>query len=78
MVRLNEHLKGWVNYFDYGYPRGAWWEIDWFVRGRLIGHLRRRSQRPYRPPKGVGWYEHIQRFGLVLLIPPPDKEPVHA
>jgi RNA-directed DNA polymerase len=76
--RLNEHLKGWVNYFDYGYPRGAWWEIDWFVRGRLIGHLRRRSQRPYRPPKGVGWYEHIQSFGLVLLIPPSDEEPVHA
>jgi RNA-directed DNA polymerase len=65
--RLNGHLGGWANYFSYGYPRGAWWEIDWFIRNRLIGHLQRRSQRPYRPPKGVGWYEHIQSFGLELL-----------
>jgi RNA-directed DNA polymerase len=65
--RLNRHLEGWANYFSFGYPRGAWWEIDWFVRGRLIGHLQRRSQRPHRPPKGVGWYEHIQSYGLVLL-----------
>ena len=74
--RLNRQLKGWANYFSYGYPRGAWWEIDWFVRGRLIGHLERRSQRPYRPPKGVGWYEHIQSFGLVLLLP--ARRPAHA
>jgi RNA-directed DNA polymerase len=65
--RLNRHLKGWANYYSYGYPRRAWWEIDWFVRGRLIGHLGRRSQRPHRPPAGVSWYEHIQHFGLVLL-----------
>jgi hypothetical protein len=55
VARLNRHLEGWANYFRYGYPRGAWWEIDWFVRGRLIRHLKRRSQRPYRPPEGVGW-----------------------
>ena len=76
--RLNQHLKGWAEYFKYGYPRGAWWEIDWFVRGRLIQHLRRRSQRPYRPPKGVGWYEHIQSFNLVLLIKPTKRKTVHA
>jgi RNA-directed DNA polymerase len=76
--RLNRQLKGWANYFRYGYPRGAWWEIDWFVRSRLIRHLQRRSQRPYRPPKGVGWYEHIQSFGLVLLNRLPGKGPAHA
>ena len=76
--RLNRHLKGWANYFSYGYPRGAWWNIDWFVRSRLIGHLERRSQRPYRPPQGVGWYEHIQSFGLVLLNRLPGRRPVHA
>lgn len=76
--RLNRQMKGWANYFSYGYPRGAWWEIDWFVRGRLIRHLGRRSQRPYRPPKGVGWYEHIQRFGLVLLNELPGRRPAHA
>lgn len=76
--RLNRQLRGWANYFSYGYPRGAWWEIDWFVRGRLIGHLGRRSQRPYRPPKGVGWYEHIQSFGLVLLNRSSGKRRAHA
>ena len=76
--RLNEHLDSWAGYFKYGYPRGAFWEIDWFVRGRLIGHLRRRSQRPYRPPQGVKWYEHIQSFHLVLLIKPTKRKTVHA
>jgi RNA-directed DNA polymerase len=64
---LNRHLKGWVNYFSVGYPRGVYWEIDWYVRGRLIQHLQRRSQRPFRPPVGVSWYQHLQQLGLVLL-----------
>jgi RNA-directed DNA polymerase len=78
--RLNRHLMGWANYFSYGYPRRAWWEIDWFVRSRLIRHLQRRSQRPYRPPKTVGWYEHLQAFGLVLLnqFGCPGRRPAHA
>jgi len=76
--RLNRHLGGWANYFGYGYPRGTFWEIDRFVRSRLIGHLERRSQRPYRPPKGTGWYEHIQSFGLTLLNHLPGKRTAHA
>jgi RNA-directed DNA polymerase len=64
---LNRHLKGWANYFSVGYSTGAHWEIDWYVRGRLIQHLQRRSQRPFRPPKGVSWYQHLQQLGLVLL-----------
>jgi RNA-directed DNA polymerase len=76
--RLNRHLNGWANYFCYGYPRAAWWEIDWFVRGRLIQHLQRRSQRPYRPPKGVRWSDHIQKFGLVSLAQFSGRSPVHA
>jgi RNA-directed DNA polymerase len=64
---LNRHLKGWANYFSMGYPSSVYWEIDWYVRGRLIQHLQRRSQRPFRPPKGVSWYQHIQQLGLVLL-----------
>jgi RNA-directed DNA polymerase len=77
---LNRHLRGWANYFSYGYPRRAWWKIDWFVRSRLIRHLQRRSQRPHRPPKGIGWYEHIQGFGLVLLNQSgsPGWRPAHA
>jgi RNA-directed DNA polymerase len=76
--RLNRHLEGWANYFSYGYPRKAWWEIDWFVQARLKGHLERRSQRPYRPPKDVSWSEHLQRFGLVLLNRFVPKRSAHA
>ena len=64
---LNRHLEGWKNYFDFGYPRVAFGEINTFVRYRLTQHLRRRSQRPFRPPEGVSFYEQFQRFGLVRL-----------
>jgi RNA-directed DNA polymerase len=64
---LNRHLKGWKNYFDFGYPRMAFRDINTYVRARLTQHLRRRSQRPFRPPEGVSYYEQLQRLKLVLL-----------
>ena len=64
---LNRHLEGWRNYFDFGHPRMAFREINAYIRYRLTQHLRRRSQRPFRPPEGVSYYEQIQRFGLVRL-----------
>ena len=65
--KLNRHLKGWKNYYDFGYPRVAFGEINSYVRARLKQHLGRRSQRPFRPPEGVSMYKQIQRFGLVRL-----------
>ena len=59
---LNRHLEGWKNYFDFGYPRQAFRDVNTYVRDRLTQHLRRRSQRPYRPPEGVSFYEQIQRL----------------
>jgi RNA-directed DNA polymerase len=70
---LNRHLKGWANYFSLGYPTSAYCEIDRYVRDRLIQHLQRRSQRPYRPPQGESWLGHLERLGLVCL-----SELVHA
>ena len=64
---LNRHLRGWANYFGYGYPRAAFREINGYVRQRLTRHLRRRSQRPFRPPEGVTDYEYFKRHGLVYL-----------
>jgi len=74
---LNRHLTGWANYFSFGYATGVHREIDWFVRGRLIRHLQRRSQRPFQPPEGVPWYRFFQRLGLVSLAPA-DSGPVQA
>ncbi len=65
--RINRHLLGWSRYFGYGYPRDALREINGYVRQRLTCHLKRRSQRPYHPPKGVSWYRQLQRLGLIYL-----------
>ena len=73
MEELNRHLRGWTNYFCFGYPTSVFCELDRYLAGRLIQHLQRRSQRPYRPPKSAGWYEHLRRLGLRHL-----SELVHA
>ena len=70
---LNRHLKGWANYFSVGYPMSAYCEIERHIQGRLIQHLQRRSQRPYRPPAGEPWLRHLWRLGLLPL-----SELVHA
>jgi len=52
---------------------------------RYRPHLRRRSQRPFRPPEGVSVPAQLQRLGLRLLQPqrpplnpPPPDSTVHA
>jgi|SRR5882724_2153367 len=67
IAELNRHLKGWANYFGQGYPRKAFRSINTYVQERLYCHLRRRSQRPFRLPKGRTYYEHFQQMGLVYL-----------
>jgi RNA-directed DNA polymerase len=64
---INGHLRGWSNYFGHGYPRDAFRQINHFVRARLSGHLKRRSQRPWRPPEGVTHYEQFAKMGLLYL-----------
>lgn len=64
---INRHLKGWSTYFSHGYPRVAFRQTNTYVRERLTKHLKRRSQRPYRPPKGITWYAQLERLGLIYL-----------
>jgi RNA-directed DNA polymerase len=64
---LNRHLAGWANYFGRGYPRRAFAKINDYVRCRLAVHLRRRSQRPFRPPEGRSLYHHLAHLGLMRL-----------
>lgn len=65
--RVNQQLRGWSGYFRYGYARQAFRSINFYVRSRLAVHLRRRSQRPFRVPKGQTLYGHLERLGLVYL-----------
>ena len=67
IAETNLHLQGWSNYFNRGYPRDAFRQMNAYVRERLTRHLKRRSQRPYRPPAGVTWYAQLDRLGLVYL-----------
>lgn len=64
---LNRHLKGWANYYSYGYPRKAFRDINYYVGYRLSIHLKRRSQRAYKLPDGKSRYRHLQELGLQHL-----------
>jgi RNA-directed DNA polymerase len=64
---VNRQLTGWGNYFNYGYPRKAFRKVNSFLELRLIAHLKRRSQRPFRVPKGRSVHEHLKKLGLVNL-----------
>jgi RNA-directed DNA polymerase len=67
IYQINEHLRGWSNYFDVGYPRKAFRQVNGFVQERLIRHLQRRSQRPYRRSDGATWYAQLLKLGLKPL-----------
>lgn len=65
--RVSRWLGSWGGYFRHGYPRQAFRDLNWFTVSRLTRHLRRRSQRPFRPPEGKSFYAHLQDLGLRLL-----------
>ena len=65
--KVNRQLRGWANYFSFGYPRKAMRTMNWYVRCRLTKHLRRRSQRSSRPPKGSSFYQVFEQLGLIYL-----------
>ena len=65
--QINRHLRGWVEYYSGGYPRGAYRHINSFVRLRLTRHIQRRSQRGYCLGKDTSYYAFFARLGLVYL-----------
>ncbi len=72
---VNRQLEGWAGYFSFGYVKQAYGEIDFFVLQRLCGHLRRKSQRPFKPPAGTTYYRHLKRLGLITLCAPILRPP---
>jgi RNA-directed DNA polymerase len=64
---LNTFLRGWSNYFEYGYPRKAFRDLSHYTRKRMVTHLNRRSQRKYHRPKGMSHYQYLQELGLQRL-----------
>ena len=66
IAMINRHLKGWMNYFSLGYPHAVFQKIGHHVRARMIRHLRRRSQRPFRFPEGHSTYRFLAELGLMI------------
>ncbi len=64
---LNEHLRGWKNYFKIGYCRREFRKINYFVQCRMVRQLNRRSQRGYKLPKRVSAYAYLHQLGLIQL-----------
>lgn len=66
--QVNRQHRGWKQYFSVGRPRRAYRAVNAFMVARLTKHLRRRSQRPFRPPEGMSYYGFLtRRLGLELL-----------
>ena len=68
IAELNRYLKGWGGYFRHGYPREQFNKLNGYVVRRLRNHLKRRSQRRYRPLADRTFYAHlVEDLGLRLL-----------
>jgi RNA-directed DNA polymerase len=67
IARINRTLRGWQGYFSQGYAHQVYRDVDSFTLRRLRSHLHRRSQRGYKKPKDVRWWDHLQRLGWLPL-----------
>jgi RNA-directed DNA polymerase len=65
---VNLVLRGWGNYFAYGYPRKVFRAVNHFARCRFRRFLGNRSQRRSKPfRKGESLYAGLRRYGLLYL-----------
>jgi RNA-directed DNA polymerase len=65
---LNALLRGWWNYFGRFHRHTVRSKVNVYVDARMVQHLRRRSQRPLRPPKNLSWYAYLHaRLGLLRI-----------
>ena len=68
IAAVNALLRGWTTYFRYGYPRGAFRALNYYLQGRFRCFLRNRSQRRSRPfRRGESLYAGLHRYGLRCL-----------
>jgi len=68
IANINKFLSSWDGYFRVGHPWRVYNEIDYFVRYKVIKHLRRRSQRAYKPNKDKSYHQHLKDLGLKSLV----------
>lgn len=62
---VNEKTRGWKNYFQIGYPRKNFRDMNFFILRRFKSLLNQRSQRKCRPLRdGETLYAGIRRMGF--------------
>jgi RNA-directed DNA polymerase len=65
---LNRTLRGWANYFQLGYPRKVFRDVNYYVLQRFYRFTKNRSQRRSKPRKpGESLYGCLKRKGFVFL-----------
>jgi len=67
LAHLTRVLRGWENYFNFGYPSMAFRRMNWYLLQRIHRHLKRRSQRRCRKLDGENLRASLIRAGLKLL-----------
>lgn len=75
---MNRMVEGWAGYYSQGYPATAYRKVNSYVRERLTQHLRRRSQRPFKPPEGTTYYAKLEQLGLTYLKHKPKSSTATA
>jgi RNA-directed DNA polymerase len=61
-------LRGWAQYFKYGYPRKVFRAVNYYVQECFRGYIRRQSQRRSKPfRKGETLYAGLRRMGFAPL-----------
>ncbi len=65
---INVINQGWKNYYNYGFPKKCFGEVNWFMLGRWKSFINHRSQRRCKPLKdGESLYAGIRRLGYQPL-----------
>ncbi len=68
IMEMNRMTKGWVNYFNLGYPRMAFRDINYYMLTRFCRFTKNRSQRRLKPRRpGESLYACLKRRGLCFL-----------
>ena len=64
VMQVNLLNRGWKGYFEFGYPRKRFRDLNWFTQQRFKGFLGHRSQRKCKPLRdGETLYAGLHRLG---------------
>ena len=67
LIDLSRTIRGWEQYFRFGYPSMVFRQMNWYVLQRIHRHLKRRSQRRCRKLDGDDLRPSLERAGLHFL-----------